>query len=849
MSGLFSQAFITVLLFGAVTAAVPLLLAGLGEQMSEKAGVLNIGIEGMMITGAYAGFVGAFYAESLWLGFLVGGLAGLAVGALMALLCVRFGLNQIVIGIALTLGLQGLTALLHHIQFSRSYPRLPAAGNTCDPGAVGSAGGRAGVLQPAPAGLSRLRAGGVMVYIYRRTQLGLNLQAAGDKPAALDVAGIDVVRTRTVAVLTTGALAGVGGAYLANVGPACSFPSSPTAPASSASCWRCWRAAGRLGAGWGAAVRGIAVADDSPAGRRDQHSDRRHPDAAVRGGDGHARDFRPARGAARGVRAALHPGGTLTGATQTSELNMSDTKVYFLDGGSLALDGFHVFWNQGPGGEVRIPAYSILIEHAEGRFLIDTGYDYDHVMKALAFEKPQQTKDQTMPGALKLLGLEPKDIDVIFNTHFHFDHCGGNKYLPGCQEDLPQARGAAGLQARSVRAAGLFRPELFGRSGRGARHDRPAATGHDSRKHHLRRRRGRLRAGQGRAHDLHPRPHHRHYSCLVELANSKPMMLVLDAAYTKRSLDTLCQARSTSTPLRAFAPCCGSGRWRRSTMRTCSSPTTWSSSRPTRPAPTSTADHGTGGRHAPSRRYRTCDDAHFGTGERLSRGAPGPRPHRVLRLRSGYFQKFYERVVEKARTAMRTTTRPVVQQGEPVLGLESAAASLIGKDDVVLNLASGVYGKGFGYWAKRYTPDLLEIEVPYNEAIDPRRSPTCCAGTPRSAWSRVVPPRHAVGHASTRSTRSAAGGRSRRLSDRRCGILLRRHEDEPGGLPRRHLCHRSEQVPGRAAGADHARRQRAGWDKMKANPDAPRASMLSSSTGKTPGRTTSRFPSRHRSPR
>ena len=52
---------------------------------------------------------------------------------------------------------------------------------------------------------------------------------------------------------------------------------------------------------------------------------------------------------------------------------MSDTKVYLLDGGSLVLDGFHVFWNRGPGGEVRFPVYSILIEHAEGRFLIDTG--------------------------------------------------------------------------------------------------------------------------------------------------------------------------------------------------------------------------------------------------------------------------------------------------------------------------------------------------------------------------------------------------------------------------------------------------------------------------------------------
>ncbi|RVA71142.1 MBL fold metallo-hydrolase, partial [Mesorhizobium sp. M7A.F.Ca.US.006.04.2.1] len=123
---------------------------------------------------------------------------------------------------------------------------------------------------------------------------------------------------------------------------------------------------------------------------------------------------------------------------------MSDTKVYLLDGGSLVLDGYHVFWNRGPGGEVRFPVYSILIEHAEGRFLIDTGYDYDHVMKVLPFEKPIQEKHQTIPGALALLGLEPKDIDVVVNSHFHFDHCGGNKYFPHAKKichrtEVPQA--------------------------------------------------------------------------------------------------------------------------------------------------------------------------------------------------------------------------------------------------------------------------------------------------------------------------------------------------------------------------------------------------------------------------
>lgn len=224
MSGFLSDTFLAALLFGAVTAAIPLLLAGLGEQMSEKAGVLNIGIEGMMIAGAYLGFVGAYYSGSFWLGFITGAAGGIAVAALMALLCVRIGLNQIVIGIALTLGLEGLTALLHHFQFSRSYPRLPAAEATPVPllaeiPVLGPA-----LFQHHLIVYLAVAMVGLMIWVYRRTQLGLNLQAAGDKPAALDVAGIDVIRTRTVAVLFTGGMAGLGGAYLANVGAGLFIP-------------------------------------------------------------------------------------------------------------------------------------------------------------------------------------------------------------------------------------------------------------------------------------------------------------------------------------------------------------------------------------------------------------------------------------------------------------------------------------------------------------------------------------------------------------------------------------------------------------------------------------------------
>src|SRR5690606_33734507 len=102
--------------------------------MSEKAGVLNVGIEGMMLMGAFFGFLGAWQTESLWIGFLYGIVAGMVVAAIMALLCVRIGLSQIVVGIGLTLGAEGLTALLHYVHFSRTYPRLPAVETLAIPG-------------------------------------------------------------------------------------------------------------------------------------------------------------------------------------------------------------------------------------------------------------------------------------------------------------------------------------------------------------------------------------------------------------------------------------------------------------------------------------------------------------------------------------------------------------------------------------------------------------------------------------------------------------------------------------------------------------------------------------------
>lgn len=215
---LLTQGFLSSLLAGAIIAGVPLLLAGLGEQLSEKSGVLNIGLEGMMLTGAYLGFYIAWRTQSMALGLLGGALGGLSVAGLMAGLCVWLRLNQIVIGIALTLGAQGGTALLQYVQFSRTYPRLGSVETLPIPLLSHIPFfGRIVFNQPLIVYLA-LAAVALFARAYRFTNLGLSLQAAGDKPAALDVAGVNVLGIRTMAVLITGLLAGTGGAFMSQIG-------------------------------------------------------------------------------------------------------------------------------------------------------------------------------------------------------------------------------------------------------------------------------------------------------------------------------------------------------------------------------------------------------------------------------------------------------------------------------------------------------------------------------------------------------------------------------------------------------------------------------------------------------
>jgi ABC-type uncharacterized transport system permease subunit len=209
---------LTALVSGGLIAGVSLMFTALGETISERAGVLNIGLEGMMLVGAYIGFVGAYYGHSFWVGFAAGIAGGAFASLFMVVLCVRLGLDQIVVGIAITLAGEGITSVLQDTQFGSTYPRLGAPPTVAIPVLSDiPVLGKSVFDQPLIVYLG-LAAVGVVSWIFRRTNAGLNLRAAGEKPEALDAAGVSVVATRSYAALCTGAFAGLGGAYLSIVG-------------------------------------------------------------------------------------------------------------------------------------------------------------------------------------------------------------------------------------------------------------------------------------------------------------------------------------------------------------------------------------------------------------------------------------------------------------------------------------------------------------------------------------------------------------------------------------------------------------------------------------------------------
>jgi simple sugar transport system permease protein len=192
-----SAEYAIALLASTVAAATPLALASLGELVAERSGVLNLGVEGMMLVGAIAGFAAGIHTGSLTVAFIAAAAAGVAMSLLFGVLAITLQTNQVATGLALTLFGVGLSAFV-----GRAYAGLPLAG-----------------LKPVLFGfdaivyLSIALFAAVQWFLYR-TRGGLVLRAVGESPAVAHAVGHPVTLVRYLAVMFGGATAGVAGAYL-----------------------------------------------------------------------------------------------------------------------------------------------------------------------------------------------------------------------------------------------------------------------------------------------------------------------------------------------------------------------------------------------------------------------------------------------------------------------------------------------------------------------------------------------------------------------------------------------------------------------------------------------------------
>lgn len=218
MSDLITPEFLTAFVSGSIIAAVPVAIASLGETMSQRSGVLNVGVEGVMLVGAYAGFAVAYYMDSVPLGMLAGALMGIALASVLVILHLRLHLNAVVVGIAVVIAAEGVTSYLHGIQFGSSYPRLGAPSTLRVPFLADIPIFGRGIFDQHVVVYLTVAAAVVIHWMFRHTNAGLDLRAAGDRPEALDSAGVSVMRTRSVATLVSGAFSGLAGAYLSCIG-------------------------------------------------------------------------------------------------------------------------------------------------------------------------------------------------------------------------------------------------------------------------------------------------------------------------------------------------------------------------------------------------------------------------------------------------------------------------------------------------------------------------------------------------------------------------------------------------------------------------------------------------------
>ncbi len=202
---------VTNILYAMVRTGTPLLLVALGEMVCEKSGVLNLGQEGMMLMGAVAGFVAALLSGSLVIGFLLAIVAGVLMSALFAILALGLTANQVATGLALTIFGTGLSAFI-----GADYVGHPIDG--LEPILIP-------LLFEIPIIGRMLFAQDLMVYLsfvifiaiyafFRWSRPGLIVKAVGENPDAANAIGLPVLKTRFLAILFGGAMAGLAGGYL-----------------------------------------------------------------------------------------------------------------------------------------------------------------------------------------------------------------------------------------------------------------------------------------------------------------------------------------------------------------------------------------------------------------------------------------------------------------------------------------------------------------------------------------------------------------------------------------------------------------------------------------------------------
>jgi general nucleoside transport system permease protein len=189
--------------------ATPLIFGTLGVLLCERTGVLNLGIEGIMVAGAFTGWLTVYLGGGLWLGVLVAAMTGALLGLLHALLVVRLPLSQHVAGLGITLFATSLSYYAYRVTFPKvdSPPKIePFTEMSWLPIPV--------ISQQTPLTLLALLLVPALWYVLFRTPLGLAIRAVGENPQAVEAQGIDVMRLRTGAIVAGSALMGVGGAFL-----------------------------------------------------------------------------------------------------------------------------------------------------------------------------------------------------------------------------------------------------------------------------------------------------------------------------------------------------------------------------------------------------------------------------------------------------------------------------------------------------------------------------------------------------------------------------------------------------------------------------------------------------------